>query len=117
MNIIRDAKNTIVTLGGQKVAPAASAKIYWNKETATFYVDASGLPQPPEGKVYQIWSLQLSPTLTPTSIGLLENFKGNTEKIFAVSGTKDAQAFGITLEPIGGSKSPTMDQLYTLGKA
>jgi anti-sigma-K factor RskA len=46
----------------------------------------------------------------------LENFKGNTEKIFAVSGTKDAQAFGITLEPAGGSKTPTMDQLYTLGK-
>ena len=116
LNVIRDTKNTIVALGGQKVAPTASAKIYWNKETSTVYVDATGLPEPPEGKVYQIWSLQLSPTLTPTSIGLLENFKENTEKIFTVSGTKDAQAFGITLEPAGGSKTPTMEQLYTLGK-
>ena len=116
MQVIRDTKNTVVVLGGQKVAPTASAKIYWNKETATVYVDASGLPEPPKGKVYQIWSLQLSPTLTPTSIGLLANFNGNTEKIFAVSGTKNAQAFGITLEPTGGSKTPTMDQLYTLGK-
>ncbi len=116
LQVIRDTKNTVVVLGGQKVAPTASAKIYWNKETATVYVDASGLPEPPKGKVYQIWSLQLSPTLTPTSIGLLANFNGNTEKIFAVSGTKDAQAFGITLEPTGGSKTPTMDQLYTLGK-
>ena len=73
-------------------------------------------PEPPEGKVYQIWSLKLSPTLTPTSIGLLEDFKGNNEKLFAVSGTSDAEAFGITLEPAGGSKSPTMEQLYTLGK-
>ena len=116
LNVVRDSKNTVVNLAGQKVDPSASAKIYWNKDTQTVYVDASGLPKPPEGKVYQIWSLKLSPTLTPTSIGLLDNFTGNNEKLFAVSGTKDAEAFGITLEPAGGSKSPTMEQLYTLGK-
>jgi len=116
LNVIRDTQNTVVNLAGQTVAPNASAKIYWNKETSTVYVDASGLPEPPEGKVYQIWSLKLSPTLTPTSIGLLDNFKGNNEKIFAVSGTTGAEAFGITLEPAGGSKTPTMEQLYTLGK-
>jgi anti-sigma-K factor RskA len=116
LDVIRDSKNSVIALSGQAVAPTSSAKIYWNKETATVYVDATGLPEPPEGKVYQIWSLKLSPTLTPTSIGLLEDFKGNNEKIFAVSGTKDAEAFGITLEPAGGSKSPTMEQLYTLGK-
>jgi anti-sigma-K factor RskA len=116
LNVVRDTKNTVVSLGGQTVAPESFAKIYWNKETETVYVDATGLPEPPEGKVYQIWSLKLSPTLTPTSIGLLENFKTNDQKLFAVSGTKDAEAFGITLEPAGGSKSPTMEQLYTLGK-
>ena len=116
LNVVRDSKNTVVNLAGQTVDPSASAKIYWNKDTQTVYVDASGLPKPPEGKVYQIWSLKLSPTLTPTSIGLLDNFTGNNEKLFAVSGTKDAEAFGITLEPAGGSKSPTMEQLYTLGK-
>ena len=36
--------------------------------------------------------------------------------MFAVSGTSSAEAFGITLEPAGGSKTPTMEQLYTLGK-
>jgi anti-sigma-K factor RskA len=116
LNVIRNEKNTVVNLAGQTVAPTSFAKIYWNKETSTVYVDAKGLPEPPEGKVYQIWSLKLSPTLTPTSIGLLEDFKGNNEKLFAVSGTSDAEAFGITLEPAGGSKTPTMEQLYTLGK-
>lgn len=116
LNVVRDTKNTVVTLGGQAIAPESFAKIYWNQETQTVYVDASGLPEPPEGKVYQIWSLKLAPVLTPTSIGLLENFKGNSQKIFAVSGTSGAEAFGITLEPAGGSASPTMEQLYTLGK-
>ena len=116
LEVIRDSKNTIVALAGQAVSPSASAKIYWNKTTEKVYVDASGLPEPPEGKVYQIWSLRLSPTLTPTSIGLLEDFSSNAEKVFAVDGTNNAEAFGITLEPAGGSTGPTMEQLYTLGK-
>ncbi|TRX21720.1 anti-sigma factor [Flavobacterium franklandianum] len=116
LTVIRDAKNTVINLGGQAVSPKSYAKIYWNKETEVVYVDAAGLPEPPEGMVYQIWSLKLLPQLTPTSIGLLSDFSSNTEKIFAVEKTGDAEAFGITLEPAGGSKSPTMEQLYTLGK-
>ena len=113
--IVRDIKNTVVSLGGQAVAPTSYAKIYWNKETQVVFVDASGLPEPPQGMVYQIWSLKLNP-LTPTSIGLLDDFAGENNKLFAVNNTGDAEAFGITLEPSGGSATPTMEQLYTLGK-
>ncbi|PXY41276.1 anti-sigma factor [Flavobacterium cheongpyeongense] len=116
LTIVRDIKNTAVTLGGQAVSPSSFAKVYWNKETKTTYIDAAGLPKPPKGKVYQVWALKLSPALTPTSIGLLNNFDDNDQKIFAVDLTVYAEAFGITLEPAGGSLSPTMEQLYTLGK-
>ena len=116
LTIVRDIKNTGVTLGGQAVSPTSFAKVYWNKETKTTYIDAAGLPKPPKGMVYQVWALKLSPTLTPTSIGLLSDFEGNNQKIFAVDQTAYAEAFGITLEPAGGSLSPTMEQLYTLGK-
>ncbi|EJF99323.1 anti-sigma factor domain-containing protein [Flavobacterium sp. F52] len=116
LSIVRDIKNTGVTLGGQAVSPKSYAKVYWNKETKTTYIDAAGLPTPPKGMVYQVWSLKLSPVLTPTSIGLLDNFEGNSQKIFTVSQTDSAEAFGITLEPAGGSLTPTMEQLYTLGK-
>jgi anti-sigma-K factor RskA len=116
LNVVRDENNTVIALGGQAVAPTAKAKIYWNQKTENVYVDASGLPEPPEGKVYQIWSLKLLPQLTPTSIGLLTDFQANQSKLFAVDKTSGAEAFGITLEPAGGSASPTMEQLYTLGK-
>ncbi|MFW0735911.1 anti-sigma factor [Flavobacterium sp. T12S277] len=116
LTIVRDIKNTGVTLGGQAVSPGSFAKVYWNKETKTTYIDAAGLPKPPKGMVYQVWALKLSPVLTPTSIGLLDNFEGNNQKIFAVNQTDSAEAFGITLEPAGGSLTPTMEQLYTLGK-
>jgi anti-sigma-K factor RskA len=113
--VIRDDKNTVVALSGQAVNPKSFAKVYWNKESKVVYVDAAGLPEPPKGMVYQVWALKLNP-LTPTSIGLLENFDRNNQKIFAVENADYAEAFGITLEPAGGSLSPTMDQLYTLGK-
>lgn len=113
--VVRDANNTVVALGGQAVAPESFAKVYWNQETKVVYVDAAGLPEPPKGMVYQVWAIKLSP-LTPTSIGLLEDFDVNEQKLFAVNNANEAEAFGITLEPAGGSLTPTMEQLYTLGK-
>lgn len=113
--VVRDASNTVVTLAGQAVAPESSAKVYWNKETQVVYIDAAGLPEPPKGMVYQVWALKLNP-LTPTSIGLLDDFDKNDQRMFAGNSTADAEAFGITLEPAGGSLTPTMEQLYTLGK-
>jgi anti-sigma-K factor RskA len=115
LTVIRDKNTSVITLGGQAVSPQSYAKVFYNKATATVYIDAKGLPEPPEGKVYQIWALKLNP-LTPTSIGLLDNFKTDEQRIFAMDKASAAEGFGITLEPAGGSQSPTMDQLYTLGK-
>lgn len=112
---IRDNNTQQVALGGQEIAPESFAKAYYNKETNEVYIDASGLPNPPEGKVYQVWGLKLNP-LTPNSIGLLDNFNDNNTKLFKVDKANGAEAFGITLEPAGGSESPTLSQLYTLGK-
>ena len=114
--ILRDTSNIAVALAGQQVAPEAFAKAYYNKTTKTVYIDASGLPEPPKGMVYQVWSLQLEPVLTPTSIGLLDSYATSSTKVIKVENAESPQAFGITLEPAGGSASPTLEQLYTLGK-
>lgn len=113
--VVRDQNNMVVPLGGQTISPESKAKVYWNQSTQTVYVDAAGLPDPPTGFVYQVWALKLDP-LTPTSIGLLDNFTENDSRLFAVSNATEAEAFGITLEPFGGSPSPSLEQLYTLGK-
>lgn len=114
--IVRDKGNITVALEGQEVAPDAFAKVYVNKEDNEIYVDIAGLPEPPAGKVYQVWALKLNP-LTPSSIGVLDAATANANKgIYKVDTYEGAEAFGITLEPAGGSKSPTLEQLYTLGK-
>jgi len=116
LGIIRAKSSSVVTLAGQEVAPNAYAKMYVNNEKKEIYVDIAGLPEAPEGKVYQVWALKLNP-ITPTSIGILDKNKvADNKGIIAVDNFDGAEAFGITLEPAGGSPSPTMEQLYTLGK-
>ncbi|GLB49991.1 anti-sigma factor [Neptunitalea lumnitzerae] len=116
LNEIRETTYTRVALGGQTVAPNSSASIYWDQESHQVYVDVKNLPEPPEGKVYQVWSLQLEPALVPTSIGVLDGYVNSDIKIFKIDNVTEAQGFGITLEPEGGSETPTLTQLYTLGK-
>jgi anti-sigma-K factor RskA len=114
LSILRTKDIITVPLGGQTVSPDSYAKVYWDKKSNNIYLDLQGLPDPPAGKVYQVWSLTLDP-LTPTSLGVIEDFTGDTDKVFDLENTNESQAFGITLEPAGGSESPTLEQLYTLG--
>ena len=112
--VIRDNASTTVNLAGQEAAPEAYAKVYVNKNTKESYVDVSGLPKAPAGKAYQVWALKLDP-LTPTSIGIIDD-STLQNGVFKIDTNETAQAFGITLEPAGGSPAPTLEQLYTLGK-
>ncbi|WP_243389596.1 anti-sigma factor [Flavobacterium cyanobacteriorum] len=114
LSVIRGKNTATVRLAGQAVAPQAYARVYIDRDAKQTYVDVAGLPEPPKGKVYQVWALKLNP-LAPTSIGIIAS---TTDKngIFTVDTYEGAEAFGITLEPEGGSPSPTLEQLYTLGK-
>lgn len=114
--VIRDKNSHTVILEGQQAAPDAYAKVYINDQNRQIHVDVAGLPEPPQGMVYQVWALKLNP-LTPQSIGILD--KGNitdNEGILPIADSEGAEAFGITLEPVGGSETPTLNRLYALGK-
>ncbi len=115
LEILRSKEYQAITLpGNQAVAPDAYAKVYLNKKDNIVYIDARGLPTPPEGKVYQVWSLIMDP-LTPTSLGLIGGTQQVENGIYRFENFPTPEAFGITLEPEGGSESPTLSQLYTLG--
>ncbi|MEM7085743.1 MAG: anti-sigma factor [Bacteroidota bacterium] len=115
LDIVRSKDfNTIELPGNVAVAPTAYATVYYNDDENIAYIDAKGLPKPPKGKVYQVWSLIMDP-LTPRSIGLLEAFESADTAFFKVENIPSPEAFGITLEPEGGSESPNLTQLYTLG--
>ena len=116
LDVLRSKDYTAYTLpGNEAVAPQAFAKVYYNKKDKIAYIDSKGLPQAPRGKVYQVWSVIMQP-LTPRSIGLLGTGAQIETNMYQFVNVPDAEAFGITLEPEGGSQTPTMSQLYILGQ-
>lgn len=98
----------------EAVTQTASAKVFYDENAQVAYLDLQGLPEPPEGMVYQAWSLLMQP-LTPSSIGVIDGFSQSETKLFEIKNIPTSEAFGITLEPEGGSKTPTLANLYVLG--
>ncbi len=105
---------TIVMHTMQKGHPMA-ATLYWSKEKAEAYVSVDGLPPPPAGMQYQLWVIQGG---KPVSMGVLPNSMANTPSIQKIGmRIESGEAFAISLEKAGGSPTPTMEQIYVLGKA
>jgi len=104
-----------IELSGVESHGGSKAYIYWDQNAQTVIVDAIDLPNPPKGKVYQLWSLTSLDPLTPKDAGLLSNFENNANKYFKTNNVNEALAFAITLEPSGGSKQPTLSELQVMG--
>lgn len=101
-------KNNRVVLNGQPAAPQAQAVVYWNAQKGEVHLDVAQLPVADNGKQFQLWAIVAG---KPVDLGVVNK----TGSFFKMKDIKDAQAFAITLEPMGGSAAPTLNQLYVLG--
>ena len=108
LGVLRNKDYTSVAMNGLALAPEALVKVYWNKKTKETYLDISSLPIPPQGKQYQLWALVGG---KPVDAGVF-NALSELQK---VKNVESAQAFAVTLEPIGGSASPTLTAMYVMG--
>jgi anti-sigma-K factor RskA len=114
---IRDAlsapESRVIFLSGQEPTPPTSATIVWDTKANQWLVTAN-LPQPPAGKIYQLWFVTAS---AKVSAGLIQ--PDSTGRGFAVvqvpAEIGKIAAAAITLEPAGGSPQPTLP-IYALGK-
>lgn len=104
-----DPNSRKVQLKGVKAFPDAQALVVWNPNTETTYLIPSGLPDLPSGKQYQLWSLVDG---QPKDAGLLAVNRYEPQRLSDVS---EAEMFAITIEPEGGSDSPTLDQMIVAG--
>ena len=68
-------------------------------------VRMNGVPAPPAGKVYQMWLIPKDGS-DPVSQGLMDAQALSHPAV--VSGIASAASIGITVEPVGGSKKPTL---------
>jgi anti-sigma-K factor RskA len=105
---INDTETQKIVLKGLDLEPNANAIVLWNKNTEKVYVSASNLPAVDDAHQYQLWALVDG---KPIDAGVFFNIN----ELQNVKSIAQADAFAITLEPKGGSKSPTLEQLYVLG--
>ncbi len=88
----------------------AFAVVYWNSAKKTALLDVVSLPKPPSDKQFQLWAIVDG---KPTDMGVFEvAAAGDLQEVPFI---KNPQAFAVTLEPKGGSQSPTLDQMYVVG--
>jgi hypothetical protein len=103
-----------VVLKGTDTSPKSTAKIFWVRNTGDVYVEASGLPETPQGMQYQLWAIVDGKPVDAGVIGF--NKKGQKYNMQKMKTFGKAEAFAITLEKAGGSPTPTMEKMYVISK-
>ncbi|CAN7422811.1 anti-sigma factor [Arthrobacter sp. Leaf337] len=96
----QDVRQATVDVSG---GGTATVSISSSKDAVV--VKMNGVPAPPSGKVYQMWLIPKDGS-APVSQGLMD--AEALSKPAVVKGIHSAAALGITVEPVGGSASPTL---------
>lgn len=110
MQVIQNPVMAIVKMAGVPGKENNLATIYWNTQTKDVYVLSNQLPQAPAGKQYQLWAIVDG---KPVDAGVLGTCG---EGICRMKNIPAAQAFAITLEKQGGNPTPTLTEMYVMGK-
>lgn len=110
-DLLHHASMKMTPLQGTQNAPQALATIYWDTTSRDVYLLVNNLPQPASDKQYQLWALLDG---KPIDLGVFDVVQQRL--LVRMKNVENAQAFAITLEPRGGSPSPTLDKMYVMGK-
>lgn len=105
----------VVSLSGAAVPGNTDSSklvtVFWNQDSKDVFLLVNNLPQPAADKQYQLWALVDG---VPVDAGVF--IMDGEQSILSMKNIPKAQAFAITLEPKGGSKSPTLETMQVLGK-
>lgn len=108
--LTQPATQKIQLNGIPEKSPQSSATVVWNPETQQALLQQAALPAPPAGKQYQMWAIIDG---QPVDAGVIA-YGADWQSLKAIPGTP--AAFAVTLEPTGGSPSPTLEEMYVLGE-
>ena len=108
----RNPDTKVVRMPGLEKAPGSSVVALWNQKTNEVLLDVQNLPAAPTGKQYQLWTIVDG---KPVDMGMIDAEFSNRLLPMKAS-SPNAVAFAITLEKEGGSPSPTMEEMYVMGK-
>lgn len=89
-----------------------TAEVAYSRQLGKGAITVTGLPAAPDGKTYQLWYVGADDVAR--SAGLLDAEADGTASMVLEGDPNSAAAVGMTVEPAGGSPSPTTDPLVVL---
>jgi anti-sigma-K factor RskA len=114
LQVFRDASFKVMKLQGTPHAPGASLTIAWSPSKKKVMIDMGSAKMPANDKdhQYQLWALVGG---KPVDLGVFDTGADSTD-MKEMKPIASADNFAVTLEPRGGSQSPTMDKMMVIGK-
>lgn len=110
--MLQDSTMHRVVLKGMPGHANEMAVVMWSPTKKQVYISGAGLTAPPEGKQYQLWAIVNG---VPKNLGIMPAEQSVT--FMQAGATESAQAFAITLEPLGGSEQPTVSAMIVMANA
>lgn len=108
--ILSDLHTRRVEMKGTPRSPASLAVVYWNPVTHTVFLDVKNLPATPADRQYQLWFI--TPDQKPVDAGVFHA----DARLLRMKDAQQAVAFAVTVEPVGGSPQPTLEQMVVVGQ-
>jgi len=112
-SVLTNPNTQRVEMQGTEMFPDGVAQVYWNTEDQQIVMDRGNMPPPPEDQDYQLWAIVDG---TPTSLGVYPWSEESSEPAFMSGEIEKASAFAVTIEPKGGSETPTLSKLFVIGE-
>jgi anti-sigma-K factor RskA len=115
LEVLRDASFKFVKMQGLPKFSQSKMTVAWSPVKKKVWIDLKSLDVPTndDAHQYQLWALVGG---KPVDLGVFDKTAADTSDMKEMKSIASADAFAVTLEPHGGSKTPTMDQMVVLGK-
>jgi anti-sigma-K factor RskA len=102
---INQPNNRIIPLEPTEKYPTTSLNFFYNPESKQNYLQIKALPPLAANQSYQLWSLKGDQAIP------LDVFQIGDTTLLAVQFEDSTDAYAITIEPMGGSPTPTLGNL------
>lgn len=115
ITVFRDTTFKWIKLRGATRTPTAEMTIAWSPVKKKVMIDMAGMQLPANDAKhqYQLWALVNG---KPIDLGVFDKADADSVDMKLMKPVELAGAFAVTLEPRGGSVSPTMSEMMVIGQ-
>jgi len=110
LEMMEDPHVMKIQMNGIKGKEENTAAVYWDTRTKEVYVLPAKMDKVPQGMQYQLWAIVDGKPVDAGMIGF------DCAGLCKMKVIPHAEAFAITMEKQGGSKTPTLSDMVVMGK-